>query len=879
MCTDVLMNRQVLTFLLLGFFGFAVPPSTSAQTTGSTFNYGTWQTFGDPIDISKYPEIRGRLFNFNWKDLEISNNVWIWDSFDTELTKRAKDSLPFIFMVYTEEGAPDWIYQLGVPKVTQIDRNNITYAPYYVNSKYKNLFKRMVTTVLQHVEALPDSVRKWIIGVQGCFGSTGDYIGYKGTVDAQYALTAEQFYGLFTEFSLYYYNEYLNTNPKIYLLSNPQNNGQDQMNWLIQNCPNGWIKCGSLGKGFQLNDEVSKASWLYSLLNFPQNGEYIRSRSEVQVNPQDTGWWSEYRYRNMFALMAYCVFWGLDWSNQSPGQITDTHYDEAFIFYNKYAGQKNPGIATNAMCALKDGLNAADTNRFPVSIYGKAERTDTVRYKNIAAKFAKFGARLEDPYTATLAEINNLVANGINDVGWDVFPGNYDRYLHQISANETSVGYWNVNASSDSNAIYGKFARGINAKSTKNVLYFDVDSLFLNKAPVNGSYPVVIDITYLDSGNGGFSLYYDAISSADKKSITVSATNSGVWKKASVTLYDTYFGNRAANNSDFYIKASNNQNVLFSIVELARPDSANPRVGLSALGPLQFDSVCIQSTGIVKSFILNGTFLDGSNIVLSPLQGYSFSTDADSSYKDSLIISNYGTGISKKIYVKFSPQKNGKYNANIFIAGGGYRGTAVGVRGVGVNSRPVVSANISNVSCNNAKNGAIDLILTGGIGPFSYSWVSDASSFKSSNEDIRALTPANYAVTINAYAGCITTANYPITEPKVLTAIIAKDSDIVCKGGSTTVTVTAAGGTTPYVGTGVFTVSSQNVSFIVTDTNACTAETEKISIPPGTLVAPGKPAGIKGNDATGVCNGGLFKYLVAPVTTANSYTWTVPTGT
>jgi len=871
------MKKQVFILMITGFCGFASPPTICAQTTDSTFNFGVWQTYGDPLSITQYPEIKGRLCNVNWKDLEVANNVWIWDSLDNDLADRIKDSLPVIFLIYTEEGAPDWLYSVGVPKVAQNDNGNITYTPYYASNRYKNFFKRMITTVRQHVDSLPYNIRKWIIGVQGCFGSTGDYIGYKGTVDTKYALTGEQFYGLFTEFSLYYYNEYLNTNPKIYLLSNPQNNGQDQMNWLLQNCPNGWIKCGSLGKGFQLNDEKTKYSWMYPLLNNPQNGAYVRARSELQVNPEATGWWKEYKYRNMFSLMAYCIFWGLDWSSQSTGQIIDKHYDEALAFYNKYAGQKNAATATTAMCTLRDGLDASDTIRFPVSIYGTIDRYDTTRYRNIANKYAKFGARLEDPVTATLSELNNLVANGINDVGWDVFAGNYDRYLHQIKANETSTGYWNVNATADSNAIHGKFARGINTTNGKDALYFDVDSSFFNRSPLNAVYPVVIDITYLDNGKGAFNLFYDAKTDSNKQSITVKLTNSGVWKKASVTLNDAYFGNRAYNASDFYIKATNEQTVLFSVVELSRPDPANPKVGFLTPALLQFDTTCIQASGVIKYFILNGNFLDGSKVKISASNGYSFSLD--SVFTDSLFIASYGTSINRAIYVKFNPQKNGIYSGNVSITGGGYKGVNLKIKGIGMNSRPALAANISNVSCNNAKDGAIDLVVTDGTGPFTYSWVNDSSSFKSSLQDISALIPANYTVTVNSYAGCAVTTTYVVKQPAILIASIKKDSDIVCKGGTTTVTVSATGGTTPYNGIGVFRVESVNVSFTVIDSNGCASETDKLSIPPGNGVPPAKPISITGNDQIGVCNGGVFKYNVDTVATATSYTWTIPGGT
>ncbi|MBG9376124.1 T9SS type A sorting domain-containing protein [Panacibacter sp. DH6] len=868
----------LIPYTFSAFFLF-VPGALMAQTASPFYNYGVWQTFGDPVDVKTYPQVKGRLCNVNWKDIETANNVWVWDSLDIELRDKVKDSLPVIFMVYTEQGAPEWLYQSGVPKVAQNSNGIITYTPFYANAKYKSFFKRMITTVRQHIETLSPDVRKWVVGVQGCFGSTGDYIAYKGAVEARYQLTDQQFFDLFKEFSLHYYNEYLNTNPKVYLLSNPQNNGQDQMEWLIQNCPNGWVKCGSLGKGFQLNDEVSKSKWLYDLLNKPQNGEYLRSRSEVQFNPEDNGWWREFKYRNMFALMTYCVFWGLDWTNQAPNQLFDKQYDLAFDYYNRYAGQKNPALATNAMCALRDGLNAADTIRFPVSIYGKADRADTMRYKNIAEKFARAGARQEDALTATMSEFNNLLAKGINDVGWDVFAGNYERYLYQIKANETSTGYWNITAPADSNAIYGKFARGISTSGTRNAMYFDVDSAFLNYAPVNGRYPVSIDLIYLDVGAGGFRLNYDARTAANKASVTVNLTNTGVWKKTSVTLYDAYFGNRATNNSDFYIQALNGQNVLFSMVELSRPDSLNPRVGLFAKGPVLFDSACIKSSGNIQSFQLEGYFLNGQQVKISPLAGYTFSASLDSSFRDSLFIGSYGTGFNKTIYIKFNPQKAGQYNGSVVIAGGGAKAIALVVRGTGANSRPMVSSSVINVSCNGAKNGNINLTLNGGAGPFLFNWTSDISPlYKAATEDISSLSPGNYAVTITSAGGCTSGYNYSITEPAVLSTTIRKDSDIVCRGGITTVTVTASGGVAPYAGTGIFTVLSSNVSYTITDANGCQAETEKITIPPGTLTPPAKPESVIGNDARGLCNTSSF-YTIATVPTATSYNWILPQGT
>ena len=145
--------------------------SAAAQTDTTHYKYGVWQTFGEAVTATQYPEVQGRLSNFTWANIEPSPNVWNWTEFDNEMTSKAKDNLPNIFLVYTKEDAPDWIYSNGVPKVTEKDDlGNVTgYAPYYADADYKTYFKRMITKVREHIETLPASVRDNIIGVQPCF--------------------------------------------------------------------------------------------------------------------------------------------------------------------------------------------------------------------------------------------------------------------------------------------------------------------------------------------------------------------------------------------------------------------------------------------------------------------------------------------------------------------------------------------------------------------------------------------------------------------------------------------------------------------------------------------------------------------------------------
>ena len=572
-------------------------------------NAGIWQTYTEPLPIAQNPEIRGRLCNFTWKDLETAPGVWNWSVFDADLTNRTKDGLPVIFLVYTKEDAPDWLFTNGVTKVIEKDTrgNTIGYAPYYKDPEYKSYFKKMIIAVRKHVETLPSAVRTKITGVQACFGSTGDYISYKGEVPSQYALTSKEYSDLFREFTQYYYDEYKITNPEIKLLSNGRNNGKDDNIWVAANCP-GWLQCGTISKGFQLNDELDKSAWLYNILNLPSGTDFIRARSEMLNSNTAAGWWKRFPYKNMFAIMNYAIHWGIDWSNQGGIQIADPLFDSSYKFFNKYAGQKEPAKSTNALCYLKDVLDASDAIRFPASTYGTVSRTSTSRYQNIVNKYASYGALLEDVKQATLEELDNLRSTGTNDVGWNLFPGNYERYLHQITPNTTSVGYWNVQ-SADPKSMYGKFARSFDVANNKKALYFDVDNAFLLNTALNGKYAVTIEVTYLDGPNGGWQLFYDSKTVTDKASVQVTCANTNTWKKATVTLTDAYFENRGPSTSDFSIRSTNSNNVMFSVVELSRPAnfaSSKPVMAInntaSATENTQNNSLIISPNPVTSQF-------------------------------------------------------------------------------------------------------------------------------------------------------------------------------------------------------------------------------------------------------------------------------------
>src|SRR5947208_995099 len=74
--------------------------------------------------------------------------------------------------------------------------------------------------------------------------------------------------------------------------------------------------------------------------------------------------------------------------------------------------------------------------------------------------------------------------------------------------------------------------------------------------------------------------------------------------------------------------------------------------------------------------------------------------------------------------------------------------------------------------------------------------------------------------------GCTATTTGDISQPDALTAS-SSNTAILCHGGSSTVSVSASGGTQPYSGTQSFTHGAGTYSVTVTDDDGCTAPTTR----------------------------------------------------
>ena len=101
---------------------------------------------------------------------------------------------------------------------------------------------------------------------------------------------------------------------------------------------------------------------------------------------------------------------------------------------------------------------------------------------------------------------------------------------------------------------------------------------------------------------------------------------------------------------------------------------------------------------------------------------------------------------------------------------------------------------VTNLTCNGDLSGAIDISITGGVGPYNYRWSNGATT-----QDLVGIAAGNYAVTISEANGCSKTLEATITEPQLLVVKLDTVGHILCYSNNTGyINVSTTGGVPPY---------------------------------------------------------------------------------
>lgn len=199
---------------------------------------------------------------------------------------------------------------------------------------------------------------------------------------------------------------------------------------------------------------------------------------------------------------------------------------------------------------------------------------------------------------------------------------------------------------------------------------------------------------------------------------------------------------------------------------------------------------------------------------------------------------------------------------------------------VNVYAQPVVTASNSGPVCD---GGTITLYASGTGNNQLYSWTGPGNfSSTLQNPVITNFTNAaagTYTVTVGNNI-CSASAS-TVVDPAFAISATATADPILCNGGTTTISVSATGGTAPYTGTGTFTEGAGTYNYIITDANGCTATTSITLQEPAPLTATATAAVITCNgattDVTVSATGGTAPYSGTGTFTVSSgtYTYTV----
>jgi large repetitive protein len=231
---------------------------------------------------------------------------------------------------------------------------------------------------------------------------------------------------------------------------------------------------------------------------------------------------------------------------------------------------------------------------------------------------------------------------------------------------------------------------------------------------------------------------------------------------------------------------------------------------------------------------------------------------------------NRGTG--NQVSASFVGLTAGTYSITVTDANGCVSASGLSIP-IAQPSALSLSLASSQASCGSA-NGSITATVAGGTAAYQY----NRGTGNQVSNVFGALAANIYNITVTDANGCTISAPVTVSQPSGVTATLGNQTNVSCFGGSNgSVTITTAGGTTPYQynrGTGnqasnIFTGLAAGAYIVtVTDANLCTSNV------PFTITAPSAITSTVSSNTSVTCNGastGAFTITAGGGTGALSY--------
>jgi len=549
-------------------------------------SYGVWDR-GEGVDDYSDPTadfVLGIEVSAKWAEIQPNGpDEFDFSIFQNTLDKAAKFNKIVKISVNVGPDCPKWVYENGVPLVKVTSRKPDKHAkfpdyPFYLNDNYKKYYFEMIKQFSLFLRNQPQNKFDCIAFVQVKTGATGDEEPYKGNPDdKKYDISLKTQWQDFRLEAFNQFKKYFNdvTDRQIVMTFNnvdPVKNPEANK-WVMTEIDSNigfGIKGGAYNRGHHLTGEKSfKKQWTPYLIN--PKGMKLFSASEMDES------WRKPIFNINTELGFYWACLGAINVGLSSINVTKKAIEYAmehkeirdiFKMYNKYSQQVYPSTATAAVCIFHEGLNSADTVKFPENIYGKANENNLERYSNICKAYASRGAKMDDLKSAAIGQVDQReYQTGYNDAGWDIEDGNYERFLTQIKPDETSIGLFRVRGTIDENSSkYDRFARSFENKSGRNTMYFKFDEeMFANSEPESLSFT----ITWLDKNAGStWSLNYNNGHKKLKTAIKVKGKGDNQWKTQTVTINDAVINRSGKFGSDFILVNTDKLDDIFNGIEV-----------------------------------------------------------------------------------------------------------------------------------------------------------------------------------------------------------------------------------------------------------------------------------------------------------------------